>query len=124
MKLRSYLIIMILGAIICWGAFAYVLFTVNPESTNWVGFTLFYSALFLALSGTIAILGFVIRFVALKNELVFNSVKNAFRQSFLFAFAAISILFLLANNYFSWANLILVVVGLSVLELFLLSYQK
>jgi len=65
---------------------------------------------------------FIIRFIFLKRELVFNSVKEAFRQSFLFSFFIIIILLLLSRNLFSWMNLIFLVAGLSVLEFFLLSY--
>ncbi len=89
-----------------------------------MGFSLFYLSLFLSLVGTASIAGFIIRFIALKRELVFNSVKEAFRQSFLFAIFIVAILLLLSQNLFSWLNLILLVVGLSMLEFFLISYNK
>lgn len=124
MTLRSYLIIMIIATIICWGAFIFTLWTINPEITNWLGFLLFYLSLFLALSGTAAIVGFLIRFVGLKHELAFYSVKTAFRQSFLFAFLIVAILFLSAYNLFSWLNLFLLIISLSILEFFLISYSS
>ena len=124
MTLRSYLIIMIIATLLCWTAFSFVLWTVNPEATNWVGFLLFYLSLFLALAGSAALIGFLIRFIGLKHELVFNSVKNAFRQSFFFAFLITAVLFLLSNNLFTWVNLGLLVAGLSVLEFFFISYGK
>ncbi len=99
----------------------FVLWTVNPDITNWLGFLLFYFSLFFALSGTAAIVGFLIRFIGLKRELVFNSVKSAFRQSFLFAFFIVAILYLLSHNLFSWLNLFLLIIGLSLLEYFLIS---
>ena len=98
--------------------------TVNPEVTNWAGFFLFYASLFLSLVGTSALLGFIIRFIALKQALAFNLVKIAFRQSFLFASFIIIILFLFSQNLFSWFSLAVLVIGLSVLEFFLLSYQR
>lgn len=115
---------MIIAALICWTAFGFILWTVNPEVTNWIGFLLFYLSLFLAASGTAAIIGFTVRFIGLKHELVFNSVKAAFRQSFLFAFLIIAALFLLSKGLFSWLNLILLIVGLSVLEFFMISYKN
>ena len=39
-------------------------------------------------------------------------------------FLVIAILFLLAKNLFSWLNVFFLVVGLSILEFFLISYQK
>jgi hypothetical protein len=110
--------------LICWLAFSFVLWTVNPEATNWLGFLLFYSSLFLSIVGTSAIIGFIIRFVGLKHELAFRSVRDAFRQSFLLAFLIVAILFLLSKNLFSWLNVFFLIVGLSVLEFFLISYQR
>ena len=124
MTLRAYLILMTSATIICWLAFGFILWTVNPEITNWVGFLLFYASLFVALIGTAAIIGFLIRFIWLKQELIFNSVKIAFRQSFLFAVLITIVLFLLSKDLFTWLNLILLVIGLSILEFFLISYNS
>lgn len=124
MTLRAYLITMAVATGICWLSWLFVLLTINPETTNWLGILLFYLSLFLALSGSAALLGFFVRFVALKHELVFHSVKDAFRQSFLFSFLLAAALFLLSKNLFSWLNLIFLIIGLSVLEYFLISYKR
>lgn len=123
MTLKAYLIWMFAATVICWGIFSFVVFTINPEITNWLGFFLFYLSLFLSVCGTAAIIGFVVRFVALKRELVFRSVVIAFRQSFLFASLITAVLFLLSKNLFTWINLFLLVIGLTVLEYFLISYK-
>jgi hypothetical protein len=115
---------MILATMFCWAGFSFVIWTVNPNDTNWLGFFLFYLSLFLSLVGTAAIIGFIIRFISLKRELLRQSVKMAFRQSFLFSFFIVAVLFLLARNLFSWLNVIVLIIGLSVLEFFLLSYSK
>ncbi|MCK5319923.1 hypothetical protein KAJ61_00870 [Candidatus Parcubacteria bacterium] len=107
---------------ICWLIWTYVLWMINPVLTNWIGFVLFYSSLFLALIGTGAIFGFAVRFIALKKELAFRLVKESFRQSFLFALLIIISLILLSYNLFTWLNLILLIFGLSVLEFFMLSF--
>lgn len=124
MTLRSYLIMMTIATLICWTAFIFVLWTVNPEITNLTGFLLFYVSLFLSLIGTSAIIGFLIRFIGMRRALAFRLVKDAFRQSFLFAFFIISVLLLLAAGMLNWLNLILLIIGLSVLEFFLISYRK
>jgi hypothetical protein len=102
----------------------YILFTVNPEATNWIGFSLFYVSLSLSLIGISALLGFLFRFIILKKELAFRLVKDAFRQSFLFSALIVISLFLLSKGMFSWLNLLLLVVGLTVMEFFWLSYEK
>ena len=124
MTLKSYLTIMSAATVICWSAFSFVLWTVNPEITNWLGFVLFYLSLFLALSGTAAIVGFLVRFVGLKHELAFYSVRIAWRQSFLFSGLIIAILLLLSRDLLTWLNLFLLVMGLSILEYFLLNYSQ
>ena len=115
---------MSMATAICWGIWSFILFSVNPEITNWVGFLLFYVSLFLAVTGTAALLGFIVRFALLKQELEFRLVAEAFRQSFLFAILMVASLLLLSHNLFSWLNLLLLVLGLSVLEYFLISYRR
>lgn len=124
MTLKKYLTTMIIMTCFCWLAFIYVLFSINPDITNWIGFSLFYTSLFLAFVGTAAIVGFIIRFISLKQELAFYLVKEAFRQSFLFALLVIVSLFLLSKGLFTWMNLFFLIISLSVMEYFLLSYDK
>ena len=124
MPLRLYLLIMSVMTAFCWLVFGYVIWTVDPDATNKVGFWLFYLSLFLALSGTAAIVGFIIRFVFLRHELAVNKVKIAFRQSFLFAGFIVAALFLLSRGLLTALNLLILIVGLSVLEFFLLSYGR
>jgi hypothetical protein len=109
---------------VCWTAFLYVLWTVDPFSTNWIGFTLFYTSLFLTIIGSSALVGFIVRFILMKQELAFRAVKEAFRQSFLFALLIVISLVLLSKGVFTWLNILFLVVGLTVLEFFMLSYEK
>jgi len=124
MSLRLYLIIMGAATAIAWGLFGYVVLTIDPLITNWLGFALFYSALSIALIGAISLLGFVVRFILLKNELVFRSVKEAFRQSILLTILLVVSLFLLSKNLFTWLNAAALAIGLTVFEFFLVSYRK
>jgi len=124
MTLKNYLSVMSGLTIILWGLFALTMSLISPETTNWLGFLLFYLSLFLALAGTISILGFLFRFKFRHQSLIIQSVKTAFRQSFLFAFLIVSILWLLSQNLFSWLNLILLIIVISVLEFFLLGAKQ
>lgn len=124
MTLKKYLLVMSVLTAVCWGIFLFVAGLVDPTATNWLGFLLFYLAFFASLSGTIALIGFLFRFVIIKKELAFNSVKVAFRQSFLFSLFIILLLVLKAANLFNWLNLLLLVIIFSILELFLISYKK
>lgn len=124
MTLKNYLFVMLVLTAICWGIFFFVAGLVDPTATNWFGYALFYLALFLSLSGTTALIGFIVRFVALKKELAFNLVKVAFRQSFLFSLFIIFLLILKSLQLFNWINLFLLVIIFAILELFLISYKK
>ena len=110
--------------LICWICWAYIAWTVNPETTNLIGFILFYLSLSLSLSGSAALIGFLVRFAVLKQTLAFRSAKEAFRQSFLFSALLIASLILLSKGLFTWLNAGLLVVGLSALEFFLISYER
>jgi hypothetical protein len=124
MTLKNYIWVMGVMTLLCWGIFTLMLNLIDPTATNWLGFMLFYVALFLALSGTTALLGFIIRFGALKRDLVFYAVSTAFRQSFLFALFIVISLFLLSNNLFTWLNIVLLLIIFAILELFVSSYKK
>lgn len=124
MTLKSYLFVMSILTAICWGIFFFVASTIDPFSTNWLGFLLFYISLFIALSGLITVLGFLIRFVVLKKGLAFNLVKLSFRQSFLLSSFLILALFLQANGFLNWLNLLFLVLGFAILEMFLINSKK
>lgn len=124
MTLGRYLAIMSLLTAFCWGMFFFVINLVDPMATNWLGFSLFYLSLFIALVGTAAITGFFIRFVILRKELAFNVVKVSFRQSFLFSLFVVIVLVLKSHHLFNWLNLSLLIMIFTILELFLISYQK
>ena len=124
MTLKKYLFVMSVLTAACWGLFFFVVSLVDPNYTNWIGFVLFYLALFLSLSGTIALLGFVFRFFALKKELAFNLVKVSFRQSFIFSLFVIFLLLLKSWDLFNWLNLALLIIIFIILELFLTGYRK
>jgi len=124
MTLKNYLLVMSVLSAFCWGIFLFVGSLVDPTSTNWLGFVLFYLSLFLSLSGIGALIGFIIRFVINKKELAFNLVKISFRQSFLFSLFIIFLLILKSQQLFNWLNLLLLVIIFTILELFLSSYKN
>ncbi len=124
MTLKKYLMLTAIATAICWTVFLFISSVVNPELTSWLGFLLFYLSLFLAISGTASLFGFLVRFVALKHELAFYAVKIAFRQSFLFALFIIAILILLSYSLFTWLNLFMLVAVFVIAETFMINSQK
>lgn len=124
MTLRMYLALMITATLAAWLAFGIVVLTINPDSTNWLGLGLFYATLLIALTGTGAVGGFVVRFLFLKRELIVRSVLVAFRQGFLMALLITIIFFLSSRQVLNLLNIILLILGLTALEFLLLSFES
>jgi len=124
MTLKKYLMLTAIATAVCWTVFLFIASVVNPELTSWLGFALFYLALFMAVSGTASLIGFLIRFVALRHELVFYAVKIAYRQSFMFALFIIATLMLLSQGLFTWLNLFMLVAVFVITEMVMIHSQK
>lgn len=124
MTLKSYLVFMSIATAICWGALAFVVGLVDPSRTNWLGFVLFYLSAFLAFSGSLAIVGFLLRFVWHKDELIFRSVRIAFHQSFFFAFFIVLMLFLSSRHLLTWLNFFLLAALALILEFFIVKRKN
>lgn len=124
MTLKNYILAMTFLTAICWGFFIFVMNMINPFSTNWLGFLLFYTTLTVSLIGTASIIGLGTRFFFAKDQAVFNSVKNSFRQSFLLSTFIVFLLILKSAEFFSWLNLVLLIILFTILEILLSSKKK
>ncbi len=124
MTLKGYLLSMSFATAICWGALIFVAGMVDPLKTNWLGFVLFYLSAFLSLAGSLAIIGFLIRFAWRKDELIFRSVKTAFHQSFFFSFFVILMLFLSSYQLLTWLNFALLAMVAIIVEFFWLKQAR
>ncbi len=121
MSLSKYLIIMTIGTIGAFVCLVLAVLTIDPFATNWLGLTLFYSSLMVTVMGLVSIIGFIFRFVILRNKLAASAVIISFRQAFVIALLIALTLFLLAHRLFSWLNMTLLIVGFTVLEFILIS---
>lgn len=124
MTLKNYLWVMSILTAICWSIFAFVVNLVDPFSTNWLGFVLFYASLLASLIGTVSIIGFLIRYSIDSEKIVFNIVKISFRQSFLISLFIISFLILKSFSLFSWLNLFLLIIFYTILEIVVVIKKK
>ncbi|MFA5644125.1 MAG: hypothetical protein WC928_01200 [Patescibacteria group bacterium] len=124
MTLKKYFFSIGLLTLFLWALFIFLALIINPETSDWVGFVFFYSSLFLALSGTIIIIGFNIRKKQLQKNLAFYLVKTSFRQAFLFSLLITATLFMLAENLFSWLNILILILILSITEYILINNTK
>ncbi len=117
MSLRFYLALMSIGTLLCWVAWFFVITNIAPDEAGIMGMIFFYTSLFMALVGTVSVIGFAIRKKLIKNEdAVLRHVSHTFRQSIFIAGLAIITLYLKAHDLLAWWNLVLLVVLFIVLE--------
>lgn len=124
MTLKQYLILMTISAVFCWAIWVFVLFMIDPTTAGLLGFGFFYLSLFLSLAGTMSVLGLLFRKKFGKEEAVFRTVTTSFRQATLLSLLVIGALFLKSKSLLAWWNIVLLVLALTILEFFFISYQK
>jgi len=112
------------GALISWLGWVLVINFIDPTSAGLIGFIFFYLSLFLALTGTITIIGLLIRMRITKEEFITKEVEIAFRQGMLFSFLIIGLLFLQSQRLLTWWNIILFILALTILEFFFISFKR
>jgi len=110
--------------LLSWAISIFLINSINPETTNWIGFIFFYFSLFLSLSGSLALIGFIIRKKTMKEALDLYIVKTSFRQAFLFSCLITATLFMLGEHLFSWLNILILIIILSIIEYLLINKQK
>lgn len=123
MSLRKYLIIMVIGSLICWGACFLVIWKIDPYSSGFLGLTFFYLILFLTLLGTLSLIGFLGRYIFLRKSVLFHHVGVSLRQAILFSLLITFSLLLQSHRLFTWWNGILLILSLTLLEFFFLSRE-
>lgn len=116
MTLKSYLNLMLICTLVCWGVWTLSLFVINPEKAGILGFILFYFSLFLAVLGTSAIFGFLIR-ARLGKTPIFSQVAIAFRQGVWVAAIIVFLLLLKGLNLLRWWNFVLFILIVVIIEL-------
>lgn len=124
MTYKQYLTVMTVGTILSWLAWFFVLFFIDPFGANLIGLLFFYLSLYLALCGSLAILGLIFRIYLSRDTVVSRQAGVAFRQAILFASLPVGSLMLQAKDLFTWWNTVLFIVALTFIEFFFISIKK
>ena len=125
MTLRQYLFLMSLGTLICFTAWIFLLFNIDPTNTELLVFVFFYASLFLSLLGIISVISLWIKIKFLKSEeVVFRHVKRTFRQGTISALLIIAILLLQQFKLLTWWNFIILIVLIVLIEATIFSNRK
>lgn len=118
MTLKTYLATMGVSVILCWSAWFLVIFNIDPENAGFIGLAAFYFSFLLALTGVFFFISFMIRRLFNKKAIVARQVGTSFRQAISYALIVLGALFLQSRGLLNWLNIILLVLTLTVLEIF------
>lgn len=124
MSLQRYLLLAAFGTVLCWGAWALVLFNLDPTTSGAIGLASFSLSLFLALVGTLAFLGFFLRRLLYRKKLPYHHLGVSVRQGFFLAFVIVGGLLLRGTGLYAWWSLALLIAGFTVLEFFFLTRES
>ncbi|MFZ6014805.1 MAG: hypothetical protein ACOYUZ_00400 [Patescibacteria group bacterium] len=117
MNFKWYAIFMGFGTGISWIAWIIIIQTMNPNEAGLFGHLFFYATLFLALVGTLSLLGILYRIgIRKRSEVLVNQVRIAFRHAVLLASLAVMSLWMASRSVLHWYYFILLLVMLSAVE--------
>lgn len=124
MTLGRYLLVMLIGTLGAWGAWLMVVFYLAPSSAGVMGFVFFYMSLGVAVVGTTTLVGFGLRHLLHRDEVVFRQVAISFRQGVLLGIVVLLALMLQAERLLTWWNLGILLLALTIVEFFFLSMRR
>ncbi len=116
MTLRGSLIIFAIGTVVAWTAWGIVVTTVEPRIAGYAGEAFFLGSLFLAMTGTLTLLGALGRLRRGAN-LPATHLGSAFRQGILISVGVVSALLLQRMEILEWWNILLLVLVLFLFDL-------
>lgn len=120
MTFRQYAIIMSLATLLCWVAWGFVLFTVDPNFATRGSFVFFYVTLFAALFGTASILFCTLFYFFSRAALpMYRYVEKSFRLATLISLLVVALLALKAAGLLSLLTAALLAALLSFALLFI-----
>ena len=116
---------MAFSTLICWVAFVFVLFNIDPAQAGVLGFGFFYVSLFLGIVGLFSIFGFLIKSRKVSHDdAVFRQVKKTFIQGILFGSFTVLALILRQFGFLYWWNSIFIIILYILIEGVILSNRK
>lgn len=123
MSLIRFLIILGIGTLISWSAWALVLAMMSPKDDGLMAFLLFYGSFWLAMFGTATLGGFFLRYWLEKDHVLFRQISVAFRHGTIVSSGiTLALLFQSRRLLNIWAIIAILALAV-VIELFFLSGQ-
>src|SRR3989344_4836277 len=108
---------------ISWASFAAIVFSVDPKDVGVVGIALFYTSLFLGLSGVLFLLMAYLRNKKLRIN-VKEMINNIFRHSILLSVFFVGLLFLHQSNMLNIISVVCLAVFTLAVEIYFLKMNQ
>lgn len=118
MVLQRYVLLGVIATLFSWGAWVLTLFSVDPNTSGSLGLSSFLVTLFVAVLGTVTVLGILFRRAVSKNNVAYNVLGVSVRQGFFLSLILVGSLFLKTTEIFTWWSVLLLFGGLILLEYF------
>ncbi len=115
---KSYLSGIALVALLGWTALIVVLYRLDPYTSTALALPFFFFALFLALTGTLSLLGFYTRVWSRANEIYYEHISVSLRQGALAALAVAGALVFQILRVLTWWDGILIVAAALLVEIY------
>ncbi|MBD3281546.1 hypothetical protein GF391_02255 [Candidatus Uhrbacteria bacterium] len=107
MSFKWYAILMGFGTGLAWIGWIIILNITNPDEAGFLGLVFFFVTLFLALVGTLSMLGLLYRIgIRKRTDMVMREVRVAFRHSILLSFIAILALWFSSQEWLRWYTVV------------------
>lgn len=123
MSLIRFLLILGFGTALSWTAWVLVLTMLDPQTGGLAAIGLFYLSWWLALLGTVTIIGFFARYWLEKDGVMFRQLSVALRQALLLSAGATVALMLQSRRLLSVWTMLSLIILLFVAESFFLAGQ-
>lgn len=124
MTVRTFAIGAFAASLASWFIWTLIVMWLDPTQAGWIGFALFFLSLFLAVAGTTALGGYIMRRLLMPGQLPAYSVRSALRQGVLLGlFLDVLLALQLFRLVRWWVTVIAIILFLSI-ELLFLSYER
>lgn len=124
MSFRWFLIVMALASTAAWIGWVFVVHSVDPAHSGFLGFLLFYLTIFIAVLGTSVFFGTLIRVWMRPQELVYCHTVRSFRQGIILTCLFLGALFLLSFDLLRWWSGGLLIILFSLVELLFVNKKQ
>lgn len=123
MTIRFFLAGVLTSLVISWGIWLLIINWLDPEETVWLGFALFFLALFLAVASTAALIGYGLRRLLAPGQLSIYRLRPSLRQGIWLGLFFDLLLFLQLQRLLRWWITIIIIFIFLSIEFLFLSYE-